>query len=141
MTKEILQSSLETSISLCELMKEHTSKIIKKAESQIPAYTQLFSDVYREYLHVIDDFFGTCYISEKEFFDKLNINPNYLKVLNEYLDSFTNMYNSQIDISTDFLRNYSQVRISMIKNYDSYMHIMMDSYARMLATFNSSDEK
>ena len=78
---------------------------------------------------------------KKSFFDKLNINPIYLKALNDYLKSFASMYSTQIDYSTEFLRNYSKVRISMIKNYDSFMHSMMDSYARMLAMFNSRLEK
>ena len=68
MTEEVLEPKSEDSISICDLMKDHTSTVIKKAESQIPTYTQIFSDVYREYLHVIDDLYGTCYISEKEFF-------------------------------------------------------------------------
>lgn len=63
----------EEKLSVCEIMKEGTSEIFKKVESQMPLLFQNYSNLYAQYLHVLDDTFGTCYIAEKEFFDKLNI--------------------------------------------------------------------
>ena len=68
----------EEKISVCDIMKTNTSKIIQKFESKIPPRFQQYSDLYAAYLHTIDDVFGTCYISEKEFFDKLNIDQGIL---------------------------------------------------------------
>ena len=48
------------------------------------------------------------------------------------------MYSSQIDMSTNFLRAYSQMRISGIKLFDNYMHVMMESYTKMLSQYNFS---
>ena len=115
------------SISICDVMRNNSSTFVKKVESQLPTYAQVYSDIYREYLHMVDDLSGTCYISEKEFFDKLNIDQSQLKVFDEYLRSLTNMYSSHIDFSTDFLRNYSAVRISMIKTYD--ISLILDKVA------------
>lgn len=128
-------------VSVCDLMKKNTSKIIKKMESQIPSNTQLYSDLYVEYLHSIDDIFGTCYIAEKEFFDKFGFDQNTLKTLDYYSNLLTNFYSSQIDIASNFLRTYVQLRISAIKSYDEYIHTMMDSYAKMLSQYNSTFKK
>ncbi len=128
----------EDDVSVCDIMKSNTSTIINKIESQIPTLFQMQSDVYKEYLHSIEDLFGTCFISEKEFFEKLNLDQNALKFFDNYWKNATEMCLSQIDIATNFLRTYSQMRISTIKSFDSYMHMMMEYYAKMLAEFNSS---
>lgn len=137
-TDTVKENSSETDVSVCDVMKVNTSTIIKKMESQIPTYFQMNSDVYTEYLHTLDDLFGTCFISEKEFFDKLNLDQNTLKLFDNYWKNITKMYSSQIDMSTNFLRTYSQMRISAIKSFDNYMHVMMESYAKMFSVFNSS---
>lgn len=132
------ENSTNNEISMCDIMKGNTSEIIKKMETQIPTYFQMHSDVYKEFLHTLDDLFGTCYIGEKEFFDKLNFDQYTLKLFDSYLKNITKMYSSQIEMSTDFLKAYSQMRIAGIKLFDSYMHTVMDSYAKMLSQFNSS---
>jgi hypothetical protein len=139
MTIEVstVKNNSEVDVSVCDIMKSNTSTIINKIESQIPTFFQMQSDVYKEYLHSIDDLFGTCFISEKEFFEKLNLDQNTLKFFDDYWKNVTKLYLSQIDISTNFLRTYSQMRISVIKSFDSYMHMMMESYAKMLSLFNS----
>ena len=123
-------------ISVCDLMKDNTSSVIRKMESQIPSYVQGYSDLYAEYLHTIDDLFGTCYLSEKEFFDKLNIDQKTLKVFDNLSGFWEKIATSQIETSTNFMRAYVQMRISAIKSYDKYVHTMMDSYAKMLSQYN-----
>ena len=39
----------EENLSICDIMKEDTSKVIKKLESQMPSQFQNYSDVYTEY--------------------------------------------------------------------------------------------
>ena len=130
--KSMQRSNNQDKISACDIMKDNTSKIIKKMESQIPSYVQEYSDLYTEYLHMFDDLFGTCYISEKEFFDKLGFDQETLKTFDNYSKTLTNFYSSQIDMSTNYLRAYVKMRISAIKSYDQYIHAMMDSYAKTL---------
>jgi len=131
------KSNNQVKISICDVMKDNTSKRIKKLESQIPSYFQEYSDLYTEYLHMFDDLFGTCYISEKEFFDKLGFDQETLKTFDNYSKTLTNFYSSQVDMSTNYFRDYVKMRISAIKSYDRYMHVMMDSYAKTLSQFNS----
>lgn len=137
-TETTEETSSQVDVSVCDIMKGNTSEIIKKMESQIPTYFQIHSDVYTEFLHTMDDLFGTCFIAEKEFFDKLNFDQYTMKLFDSYWKNITKMYLSQIDMSTNFLRAYSQMRISGIKLFDNYMHVMMESYTKMLSQYNSS---
>jgi len=141
-TKQSVQKSTkQEQISVCDVMKNNTSSVIKKMELQIPSYVQEYSDLYTEYLHMFDDLFSTCYIAEKDFFDKLGFDQETLKTIDNYSKTLTNFYSSQIDMSTNFLRTYVKMRISAIKSSDKYLHLMMDSYAKMLSQFNSKPEK
>ena len=69
------------SLSICDIFKDNTSRIINTLEMQIPSHFQIYSDMYKEYLHLINDIFGTCILSEKEFFDKMKIDNNLIKKL------------------------------------------------------------
>ncbi len=131
-------SKTENKVSVCDIMKNNTSEIIKKLESQAPSLMQKYSNLYMTYLHTIDDIFGTCYISEKEFFDKLNIDQGILKELERFSNSLTTVSLNQIELSSKFLEEYIQMRVSGLKTYDNFVHIMMDSYAKTLSQFNKS---
>ncbi len=139
--KSVAEPTEQDKISVCDVMKSKTSSVIRKMESQIPSYVQEYSDLYAEYLHTIDDLFGTCYISEKEFFDKLNIDQNTLKAFDNLWSFWEKTATSQIETSTNFMRAYVQMRISAIKSYDNYAHTMMESYSKMLSQYNSAFKK
>jgi len=130
-------SKIENKVSVCDIMKNNTSEIIKKIESKTPSLMQKYSDLYMQYLHTIDDIFGTCYISEKEFFDKLNLDQNTLKEVEKFLNSLTASLN-QIEASSKYLDAYMQMRVSALKTYDDFVHVMMDSYAKTLSQLNKS---
>jgi hypothetical protein len=126
----------EKKLSICDIMKEDISEVIKKLESQTPSLFQNYSNVYTAYLHMFDDLFGTCYISEKEFFDKLNIDPGILKQIKENSESIKNNYLESIDMNTKYLDTYIKMRISVIKSFDNYAHVMMESYGKFLSQFD-----
>ena len=136
--KSVAKPTEQDKISVCDVMKSKTSSVIKKMESQIPSYVQEYSDLYTEYLHTIDDLFGTCYLSEKKFFDKLNIDQKTLKAFDNLSGFWEKIATSQIETSTNFMRANNQMRISAIKSYDKYAHTMMDSYAKMFSQYNRS---
>ncbi len=139
--QEITTKTKEKKISVCDVMKSNTSKSIKKLESQIPSLVQQYSDLYSAYLHSFDDIFGTCYIAEKEFFDKLGIDDKTLKTFEEFSDVLTRNHSTQVDSYANFLRTYVQMRISAIETFDNYVHIMMDSYSKILSQVNSAMDK
>ncbi len=132
------ETKAEEQISVCDIMKTNTSKIIQKFESQIPSRLQQYSDLYTAYLHTIDDVFGTCYISEKEFFDKLNIDQGVLNSIQEYSKTVTEAYLDQIELYAKYRQELVQMQISSLKIYDNFIHTMMDSYAKTLSQFNKT---
>ncbi len=134
--KQVTENKIETKISVCDIMKNNTSKVIKKLEAQIPSSVQQYSDLYMTYLHTIDDIFGTCYIAEKEFFDKLNLDQGVLREFQEFSNVFTKMYLDQIEMSAKYVETYVQTRKSSLKIYDNFMHTMMGSYSKTLSQFN-----
>ena len=138
--KKSSKKSPETKISVCDVMKNNTSSIIKKMEFQVPVYLQQYTDLFTAYLHSFDQIFGTCYIAEKEFFDKLEIDQNTLKSFDNISNTFKDIISSQIDTSTQFLDTYVKMRISTIESFDRYAQVMMRIYANMLSQFNSTLE-
>ncbi len=126
----------EEKISVCDIMKTNTSKIIQKFESKIPSQFQQYSDLYTAYLHTIDDVYGTCYISEKEFFDKLNIDQGVLRSIQDFSKAVTETYLDQIDLYAKYRQEFIQMQTSSLRVYDNFMHAMMDSYAKTLSQFN-----
>jgi len=123
-------------LSVCDIMKEDTSEIIKKMESQVPVLFQNYSDIYTQYLHSLDDIFGTCYIAEKEFFDKLNIDQSVLKQIKENSKIIKEIYFKNIEMSAKSFDEYAKMRMDAIKSFDTYMHTTMDSYAKIMSQFN-----
>jgi len=139
--KSVAEPTEQDKISVCDVMKSKTSSVIRKMETQIPSYVQEYSDLYTEYLHTIDDFFGTCYISEKEFFDKLNFDQKTLKAFDNLWSFWEKTATSQIEVSTNIMRANIQMRVSAIKLYDKYAHTIMDFYSKMLSQYNSAFKK
>lgn len=137
-TEVSVQNNNENHVSVCDIMKGNTSEIIKKFEYQIPSMVQNYSNLYTAYLHLFDNLFGTCYINEKEFFDKLNIDQAILKQLKDNSDSIKNRYIENIEITTKFLDEQIKMRISAIQSFENLAHVMMDSYAKTLSQFNRS---
>ena len=137
---EIKQEEKEEEISFCDVMKEDTSKMIKETESKMPIFFQSYSDLYTKYLHLLDDIFGTCYIAEKEFFDKLNIDQGILKQIKKNSEIARNNYIQSINSSAKFFDEYMRMKTSAIESFDKYFHVMMESYAKTLSQINKSLE-
>ena len=128
----------EEKLSICDIMKEDTSEIIKKMESKMPSMFQSYSDMYTKYLHTLDDIFGTCYIAEKEFFDKLSIDQGVLRQIKQSSELMRKRYVENIDRSAKLFDEYVKMRMEALESFDSYAHVMMESYAKMLSQFNKS---
>ncbi len=56
--------------SICDIMKGNTSVIIQKMESQIPVNFQIYSDMYKEYLHMMMIFLELVTFQKKNFLIK-----------------------------------------------------------------------
>ena len=141
MGKEYHESKPDTQeeeLSICDIMKEDTSEVIKKMESKMPSLFQNYSDLYTEYLHMFDDVFGTFYIAEKQYFDKLNIDQGILGQIKANSESMRKNYVENIDMAAKLFDEYVKMRISAIQSLDKYVHVMMDSYAKIWSQLNKS---
>ena len=142
MEKETTMSKeTDDNLSICDIMKEDTSKIIKNMESKMPSIFQNYSDLYAAYLHMYDDIFGTCYMAEKEFFDKLNIGQGILKQIKVNSELIRKNYVENMDMASKLLDEYVRMRIETIKSFDNFTHMMMESYAIMLSQYNKEKPK
>ena len=135
---EELDNNAEEKISVCEVMKEDTDEIIKKMESQIPSFVQNYSNIYAQYLHMLSDIYGTCYIAEKKFFDKLDIDQKILKQIKKNSESMKSTHVKNIEMSARLFDQYTKMQIEYIKSLDRYTHTLMESYANMLSQLNSN---
>ena len=129
-------SSKKSQISICDLMKNNTSEILQKMEYQVPTYLQGYTDLFTKYLHSLNTLFGTCYISEKQFFDKLGIDHKVLEPIDEYWKFIKNLTLVQIETSSKFIEDYIQFRIAAIESFDKSTVSVLDYYAKALAEFN-----
>jgi len=126
----------EEKLSICEIMKDDTSEVIRKMESQVPLLFQNYSSLYTQYLHMLDNMFGTCYITEKKFFDRLDIDQGILRQAKKNSESVKNTYMQNIEMSSKLFDEYVKMRVDAIKSFDNYVHVMMNSYANFLSSNN-----
>ena len=137
MSKDETESNNDESLTVCELWKDDTSEVFRKIESQIPSVFQNYSNLYSQYLHMLDDIFGTCFITEKKFFDKLNIDPKILKQLKKNSESIKKIYIQNIEHSSNFFNEYTKMRIKSMKSFDNHVHEMMTVYYNTLSKSTS----
>ena len=139
MSKNESRPSLQTEKpSVCDIMKEDISDIIKKMELKMPSVFQNYSDLYVAYLHMFDDVFGACYVAEKEFLDNVNIDQDILRQVKEISKAIKANYLENIDVASKFFDEYVMMRTSAIKSFDNYFHTLMESYAKMLSSYNTA---
>ncbi|MDH3489704.1 MAG: hypothetical protein OEL56_04570 [Nitrosopumilus sp.] len=81
---------------------------------------------------------GTCYMAEKEFFDKMNIDQGILKQIKESSELMRKNYIENLDIASKIFDGYIKMRVNAIKSYDNYAHTMIESYAKMWSQFNKN---
>lgn len=126
------------SLSICDIMKEDTSEVIKEMESKMPSMFQSYSDMYAKYLHTLDDVFGTCYIAEKEFFDRLNIDQDILRQIRQNSEMMKRNYLEHIDMTSKLFEEYVKMGMKSIESFDNHSHEMLEAYAKMLSHFNKA---
>ena len=109
---------------------------LQKMEFQVPKYLQGYSDLYTKYLHSLNTLYGTCYVSEKQYFDKMGIDHKVLEPINEYWKFLKNLAIVQIGARSKFIEDYIQFRIAAIESFDKSMASALDYYAKALSEYN-----
>jgi hypothetical protein len=129
--QEKIQDSKQ-SLSVCDVMRDNTNEVIMKIESLLPAQIESYADLQAEYLRIARDFFGTCYIAEKELLDKMGVDHNAIEVFDKYLKAITRSSISEIEMVNNLQKTFANNTISAMKSYDDCVKVMLSSYAKML---------
>lgn len=119
-------------LSVCDVMRDNTNEVIMKVESLVPAYIENFTNLQSEYFRIARDFFGTCYIVEKELLDKIGVDQKAIEGFDKYLRVFTKSAISEIEVASNFQKTIVNNTMSVMKSYDEYVKLMLSSYAKML---------
>lgn len=127
-------------VSFCGIMKDSTSELIKKLEFETPSLFQEYSDLHARYLHSIQDVFGACSLAEKQYFEKLEVDPRVLDLLDDYVKSCVSVIESQFDFNANLLRSYIQFRLSFMDSWDKFAHHWVNMYARNFSKFFSKNQ-
>ena len=122
----------EPTLSVCDVMRDNTNEVIMKVESLAPTYIENFTNLQSEYFRIARDFFGTCYIVEKELFDKIGVDQKAIEGFDRYLKVFTKSAISEIEMANNFQETIVNNTMSAMKSYDEYVKLMLSSYAKML---------
>jgi hypothetical protein len=119
-------------LSVCDVMRDNTNQVIMKVESLLPTYIESFANMQEAYLHIARDFFGTCYIAEKELLDKMGVDHKAIEGLDKYLKVLTKYTILDIDMATNFQKTFVTNTISGMKTFDNYVKLMLSEYAKIL---------
>lgn len=129
-------SEQKTTVSRHSIMNDNTSEIIEKIDSKIPTYVQLYSDLYKKYLHIAGNFCTTSFLAQKEFFDKMWVNDTRLAMFDAYLGSAKQPVLLQIDINENMIQSYVDHRLVVLDFYDQMMRRNITNFVKMFSLFN-----
>ncbi|HZS72877.1 MAG TPA: hypothetical protein VFA69_00085 [Candidatus Nitrosotalea sp.] len=119
-------------MSVCDVMRDNTNEVIMKIEGLLPSYIESVTDLQSEGLRITRDFFGTCYIAEKELLETMGIDQKAIEAFDKFLKIITKTTVSEIDMINNFQRTWTENIMSSMKSYDDYIKVMLSSYAKML---------
>lgn len=125
----------ERTNSVCDLMRTNTSEILQKIELQTPIILQGYTNLFTKYLHSFDLMFGTCRISEKQFFDKFGINHSVMDETALYWNLMKNVTTLQIESYSKFLQDYFDFRVSTMESFDKSINAFLEYYSQELSKF------
>jgi hypothetical protein len=129
-------SEQKVTISICDTAKDSTSEIIEKMDSKTLTYVQLYSGLYKKYLHMMDHFLGAWYVAQKELISKSGMNDTSSAIFDIYLESVKQMALSQMDMNESMAKSYVEFRLSVLDSYDEMMTRAITNFSKMLSEFN-----
>jgi hypothetical protein len=120
-------------LSACDIIHDSATVIIEEMQSLLPINIELYSDFYMECLNSFQDLFGTCYIAEKEIESTVGIDQKFLVYLDTAAKAYSKLAISGIEMINNIQKAYLQTGTSAVKTSDEYIHLMLDSYSKMVS--------
>jgi hypothetical protein len=128
-------------LSITEIMKDTTTGIVNKMSSQLPLHMQLYSQLFQEYLRLMDSLFCEYIMSRKPLFNQIDSGEESLKSFKEFSNAVGEIYRSQIESTTKFLQISIPVRIEILRIYDKCMQILIQAYGNAISQSFPNVEK
>ena len=94
---------------------------IKRLESQIPLHIRSCSDFSGECMKLLEEIYDINYAIENKTFGDMGWDEKSIKSLGNYLKTSSKFYTSQIDMSTEFLNGYLNMRLSSMESYNKFL--------------------
>ena len=115
---------------LTEIFEKNIKQIMNNRESFLPLFIKNFSDGHREYTNYIEQVFRIMRTAE----ENSNIKPdkNVMKLCEEYVNEFSKIYLSHIDMSRNTLANHLETRLSFITTWNEQMRKFVDSVQKQI---------
>lgn len=110
-----------------DMIKENTSKVMSKMDSQIPLYVKMHSDIYRRYRHMMDDFFDAGYALERAELDILFRNDGTRKAAETTTRLYSNALLANLGMYGEFLKWYAHAQRANMRAMDNIYHGFMKS--------------
>jgi|GEM_PF-3357759 len=106
---------------ISDILEKHTMELMKKFEGHLPLYIKSFSDFSREYMKLLEQSFQINCSIENKIFGNLNLDEKSIKIIDDFLESGSKFYSTQIDISTEFFKNFLNMRLSTMESYNNFV--------------------
>lgn len=123
--------------SVCDVWKDNVHKLITKIEYQTPIYLQAYSQVHTEFLHCVDNLFGTCYIWQKQYFDKLGIDKNVTNAYGRLCETGVNNITEMMDMYANYKKFQADTIVEAMKIGNNYLHWWIDMFGKSVSYWNS----
>ncbi len=129
--------SLENYESVCDIWKDCVTKSIRKLESQTPVYLQTYLQVHNEYLHGIDNLFGTCYLWQRQYFDRLAIGKSTVNEYGKFCQVVMDEIGNWMDSALNIRKLRSDMLIELMKTSNQMIQQGIDWHAKWMTSLNS----
>jgi len=123
--------------SVFDIWKDNTHKLITKTEYQTPIYLQAYNQVHAEFLHSIDNSFGTYYNWQKQYFDKMKIDQKVINACEKLCDSGINNIFELMNAYANYKKFQANLVIDYMKVGNNYLHWWMDMCGKTMSFWNS----
>ena len=122
--------------SVCDIWKDSVHKIITKIEYQTPIYLQAYSQMHSEFLHSVDNSFGTCYIWQKRYFDKMGFDQKAINAYEKLCDSATGSTTEWMDMYANYGKFQSDLSIEYMKIGNKCLKWWIDMFGKTVSFWN-----
>lgn len=119
--------------SVCDIWKDSVHKVITKMEYQTPIYLQAYSQMHSEFLHSVDNSFGTCYIWQKRYFDKMGFDQKAINAYEKLCNGVTSNVTEWMDVYADYKRFESDLAIQYMKIGNNYLKWWTDMFGKTMS--------